>query len=426
MIKQTLLNFKFKRTDEKLTPHAGATLFTEFMLAFGVKKLIQRIMPSPGSNRGYDAWQYIHPIVLMLLAGGRHIDDLREIAEDKALRESTGMGKVPSSSAVGDWIRRSGNGEGIVKLKTVIDEANRKALQIHEAKEYTLWSDPTIIETEKYDAKMTYKGVKGYKPIVTAFKELPIIVYHEFRHGNVAGVPLQALSHAYELLPEGKRIKHACLDSEFYTAEVINFLRSKGTTFSIVADKTGAVMDAIKRIKHWRELRTEEGILTNRQIGETVHVMKGTEAFRLVVQRWKKEQIDLFDSEPYCYHVIATDSESSAEEVVWEYNKRGQMENIIKELKNGIGMESLPSGEFGGNAMWFCLGVLAYNVFVLKRELILPQEYKNKTISTIRWFFIEIAGKMVKHGRRLWLHVSTTVEKFNLLLHIRKKIMAFV
>ncbi|GAB6182325.1 hypothetical protein JCM13991_00660 [Thermodesulfovibrio hydrogeniphilus] len=102
------------------------------------------------------------------------------------------------------------------------------------------------------------------------------------------------------------------------------------------------------------------------------------------------------------------------------------MENIIKELKNGIGMESLPSGEFGGNAMWFCLGVLAYNVFVLKRELILPQEYKNKTISTIRWFFIEIAGKMVKHGRRLWLHVSTTVEKFNLLLHIRKKIMAFV
>lgn len=97
-----------------------------------------------------------------------------------------------------------------------------------------------------------------------------------------------------------------------------------------------------------------------------------------------------------------------------------------KELKNGIGMESLPSVEFGGNAMWFCLGVLAYNVFVLKRELILPQEYKNKTISTIRWFFIEIAGEMVKHGRRLWLHVSTTVEKFNLLLHIRKKIMAFV
>jgi len=117
-------------------------------------------------------------------------------------------------------------------------------------------------------------------------------------------------------------------------------------------------MDAIKRIKHWRELRTEEGILTNRQIGETVHVMKGTEAFRLVVQRWKKEQIDLFDSEPYCYHVIATDSESSAEEVVWEYNKRGQMENIIKELKNGIGMESLPSGEFGEMRCGFVLECL--------------------------------------------------------------------
>ncbi len=95
VIKQTLLKFKLKRTDEKLTPHAGATFYTEFMGAFGIKKLIQKFMPPPGSNRGYDAWQYIHPIVLMLLAGGRHIDDLREIAEDKALKEAVGIKEIP-------------------------------------------------------------------------------------------------------------------------------------------------------------------------------------------------------------------------------------------------------------------------------------------------------------------------------------------
>jgi len=41
-------------------------------------------MPEPGSNRGYRAWQYqyIEPILLMLIGGGRHIEELREIIND--------------------------------------------------------------------------------------------------------------------------------------------------------------------------------------------------------------------------------------------------------------------------------------------------------------------------------------------------------
>ncbi|WP_281166819.1 hypothetical protein [Thermodesulfobacterium thermophilum] len=31
---------------------------------------------------------------------------------------------------------------------------------------------------------MTYKGFRGYRPIITAFKEIPLIVYHEFKEGN--------------------------------------------------------------------------------------------------------------------------------------------------------------------------------------------------------------------------------------------------
>ncbi len=38
-------------------------------------------MPEPGSNRGYKAWHYIEPILFMLIGGGRHIEELREIIE---------------------------------------------------------------------------------------------------------------------------------------------------------------------------------------------------------------------------------------------------------------------------------------------------------------------------------------------------------
>src|SRR4030067_1274802 len=109
-------------------------------------------------------------------------------------------------------------------------------------------------------------------------------------------------------------------------------------------------MAAIKGLASWRPLKTEEGIATDREIAETVHTMNGTErAFRLIVLRWRKPQAELFEPEPYCYHAIASSLECTAEEVVWEYNGRGQEGKGIKERKGGMGMGSLPCGDFGAN-----------------------------------------------------------------------------
>lgn len=412
MIKQKLLPFKMGFSKEVITPRSGLAIYSEFLRATEIKALVDRFMPEPGSNRGYSAWQYIEPILLMLLGGGRRIEELREIIEDEGLRKLTGMKKIPSTSTVGDWLRRQGNGSGLLGIKAVIDEANKKALRAVSHDEYTLYSDPTIIEADKHDAMMTYLGVKGYRPIITAFKEMPLIVYHCFREGNAVGDVMEALRKPYEILPEGKRISHASLDSEYYRADVMEYLRGKGTTFSIAADKDIAVKGLIKGIEEWKPLRDKEGVLTDREIAEVVHTMnKLSFSFRLIILRWRTGQGDLF-SDGYNYHCIATDLECSAEEVVWRYNERGQVENVIKELKNGFGMEYMPTGDFGANSFWFSLGVLAYSSFIMKKHLILPGEFKTKTIQSIRWILIEVAGKVVEHARRLCLKIYADIEKF--------------
>ncbi|MCL5958352.1 MAG: transposase [Chloroflexi bacterium] len=119
--------------------------------------------------------------------------------------------------------------------------------------------------------------------------------------------------------------------------------------------------------------------------------MNGTKrAFRLVVQRWPKEQPELFDLEPYFYHVIASggvaeEEEDTPEEVVAFYNQRGEIENWIKELKDGFGMDWMPCGETFANAVYFRLGVIAYNLFVAMKVLSLPGRWQRYTISTVRW-----------------------------------------
>jgi len=73
------------------------------------------------------------------------------------------------------------------------------------------------------------------------------------------------------------------------------------------------------------------------------------------------------------YTVIATNRIESFEQVIKWYNKRGDhSENRIKELKIGFGMERMPCGQFEANAVFFRIGILAYNLFRLLTQVSHP------------------------------------------------------
>lgn len=206
MISQRQLSFKLLRTTETITAHSGLALFDAFIKNSGIKQLIETYMPLPGSNRGYTAWQYIQPLLLMFLGGGCHVEDLRHIRDDMGLRRLIGLKEMPSLSTYGDWTRRQGNGKGLISINKVNTEAAKGFLKADTTvKELTLWSDPTLIEAEKQTAKMTYKGFRGYRPVITAFKEIPLIIYYEFKDGNIHEGQLRAIEAAFESVPEGKR-----------------------------------------------------------------------------------------------------------------------------------------------------------------------------------------------------------------------------
>ena len=181
--------------------------------------------------------------------------------------------------------------------------------------------------------------------------------------------------------------------------------------FTITADQDSAVKEVIRGIgqTEWRPYERD------REIAETVHTMNETkEAFRLVVQRWPKVQAELFDSGPYCYHVIATNREDPVEQVVSLHNQRGQAENFIKELKEGFGMEWMPCGETYANAVFFRIGIIAYNLFQALKLLGLPIWWRTATIATVRWKLYQVAAKVVYHARQVLLKLAASVDKINL------------
>jgi len=362
----------------------------------------------------------------MLEGGGRHVEDLREIRDDQTLRQLIGLRRMPSLSTYGDWLTRPGKNGGREAIRKVDEETAEAIWKRLATPEYTLDVDATVIEAEKKEAEWTYKKVKGYQPLIAFLAENGVLLAHEFRQGNVPaqGGGLKFLKRCLRLCPKIRRLRS---DSAFYQAEIINWCVKNGMEFTITADQDVGVKEVIKTVRDWKPLLNKDGTETGREVGTAIHIMARTkEPFRLVIERWRDPQLSLFEPEGFCYHVIATDSdELSPEEVVWFHNGRGQAENYIKEVKSGFGMEKMTSGDFRANALWFGLGVLVYNLTQAQKLLFMDPEWKSKTIATLRWQLIEVAGRLVRHGRRLILRIAASAEKLGWFLMIRRRCLAF-
>jgi hypothetical protein len=404
-----VLPFKLEQTEDLITAHAGLALLGEFAIGMGLLEAIDKSLPAPGSGAGYRASEHILPLLLMLNGGGRSLEDLRQIRDDDGLREVLELKRMPSADATGDWLRRRGVSSGVEGLGAVNRRVLKRALKADGIPGYTLDMDATGIEAEKQSAQMTYKGYTGYMPMVGHLAENGLILGDEFREGNASpgAGNLAFIKYCERQLPPGKRIKALRSDSAAYQASVINYCEEHRIEFAIGADLDEAVVRAIKAISgaEWRAYQ-------NGHIAETVHCMnKSKQAFRLVVIRRPLQQ-SLFDGvqQSEKYTVIATNRTESLEQVIQWYNQRGDCsENRIKELKIGFGMERMPCGQFAANAMFFRIGVLAYNVGRLFALKALDANWHRHQVQTLRWKLYETAGKIVFHGRSIWLKVRRQV-----------------
>jgi len=113
MIRQTVLPFKVEKTEDTITPYGGLALLGEFAVGAGLLQKIYRQVPKPGSGVGYAPSEYLFPLILMLNGGGRSLEDVRVIRHDEGLREILHIERIPSSEAIGDWLRRMGRNGGI-------------------------------------------------------------------------------------------------------------------------------------------------------------------------------------------------------------------------------------------------------------------------------------------------------------------------
>jgi len=264
---QGLLGFKYEPESSRagMTALGGLPLYLELA---SVLKLGQWLDQQVGVRREGQGWtdaQMGMALILLNLAGGTCVEDLKKLEEDEGFCQVLRRGElaglprrqrrelerrwrkekkrvVPSPSAVFRYLAAFHDEEQEQQReegKAFIPEANRYLKGLGEVNRKlveslyrrqggeiaTLDQDATLVETGKEEALFCYQHYRAYQPFNTYWAELGVLLHSEFRDGNVpAGYEQQrVLAAALDGLPPGVKRVRLRSDTAAYQQEVLKY-----------------------------------------------------------------------------------------------------------------------------------------------------------------------------------------------------------
>ena len=259
--------------------------------------------------------------------------------------------------------------------------------ELKEIEEYDVDFDHQFLETEKYDAKPTYKKFLGYRPGVYVIGDK--IVYIENSDGNTNVRFHQADTHKrFFALLESQNIR-------------VNRFRADCGCSSLYND--------IFALRGWK---TEEINGIQFELNSILVEKWEGKCYRLVIQRQRRNSgdLDLWEGE-YTYRCILTnDYKSSTRDIVEFYNLRGGKERIFDDMNNGFGWSRLPKSFMAENTVFLLLTALIHNFYKTIMSRLDTKAFGLKKTSRIKAFvfrFISVPAKWIMTARQYVLNIYT-------------------
>jgi|HubBroStandDraft_4_1064222.scaffolds.fasta_scaffold117405_1 hypothetical protein len=428
------LGFEFEKADdidEKLTAWSGLAVVYEALMAMGVIDSLRQHLRVFRARRNleFDEADYISALVLLFVMGGDCFDDLTALRQDAALSRLLER-SFPSPEAARQFLYLF-HEDGLVEAAQQALPLGKKAYVPEEsaplqalgrvgrdltaafqrrwpAKEATLDIDTTFQESHKREAKQHYQEGPGYEPLLAYWKEQKLVVFDQFRDGNVPshfGV-LSSVQQAFASLPAGIESRRLRADSAVYVIELLRWLAEEKIAFAIGVRMRDSLLETCQAVPEasWKllEVRADSQLHLCEVAYQPKEWRPQDGLLRFLAIRLSPLQSPLFD-EPRSvkYLAVVTNRPDPAADIVhWYWDKGGTIEHVHDVLKNDLGAGTLPCGRFGTNAAWLRANVLAFNILeVLKR--VGPTELRNAKPKRLRFTLLAIPALVINHARQV-------------------------
>jgi hypothetical protein len=402
--------------DPRLIADAGLLLPATLARRLGLAGLLdQHVDLGRAAGRAHVADKGL-TLIMSALAGGDSIDDVDAL---RAGATAAVLGqRVAAPSTVGTFLRSFSWGHAR-QLDVVSGALLRRAWAAGAGPGHqplTIDIDSTICETyglHKHGGRaFTHTGVRGYHPLLAVRAGSDEVLHGRLRGGN-ANTLRGAESFTTETITRVRRAGATGqitlrADSGFYAHGVVDACRRGDVRFSITARNLAPVRAAMGSIPEADWIPIPYWLDGGADVAETTYTpfrhRPGARPLRLIVRRVRptpSSQLDLFGL-TYTYHPFITDRDGSTLVLEADQCRHAEVENAIRDLKSGVGLNHLPSGQFGANAAWLGFQVMAHNLARWLAQLGLDLV---ATTKTLRRRLFAIAGRITRSARRLTLHL---------------------
>ena len=408
---------------EKLTPFGGLYFTNKAFNVLSLGKVINEALGTRSQTyNGYQWDEIVSALLDVYLCGGDCVEDVNR--GECHLRESPEV-RIPTSHTVGRAIKelacdnvkyesQAGNVYRFntnPKLNDLLMKTNMAMGMFRRGQTVNVDFDHVALETNKYDAKYSYKQFNAYFPGVVSVNET--IAYIENRDGNTPVKFHQAdtLERSFNLLHSyGLHIGVFRADCGSYSEEIIRMVDGNCRLFYIRASHSASMYSCIQDVKEWKRVcigpqETEVASFMCTHLMEDSH-------YRIVVQRTRVEdrEPDLF-GEKYVYRCIITnDWDSSEKSIIETYNKRGARECDFARLNNDFGWKHLPCSFMNENTVFMILTAICMNFFSFFIGRIASVFTKLTPTSRAKAFvfhFTTVCAKWTRTARRWCLNLYT-------------------
>ena len=361
--------------DHRLVANAGLLLAVTLAQPLGLGELVDNhvdLGDAPGRANPGDK---MLTLVASALAGGDCIDDADVLRTGRTAGALGCVVKAPST--LGTFLRSFRWGH-VRQLDRVSRKLLARAWPAGAGPgdaPFTIDLDSTICETyglAKEGARdHGYTGQRGYHPLLAVAAGTGDVLMARLRRGRAN----TARGAAHFLRETVGRVRHGGArgqltvraDSGFYTHTIVAACRKMDVRFSITVRLHQSLRNIIEAIPeedwtpipYWMEGAAD--------VAETSYTPFDSEPdaapVRLIVRRVKPtpgSQLALFAN--YSYHAFITDRDGETLELEADHRRHAEIENAIRDLKYGVGLNHLPSGRFPANGAWLAVQVIAHNL----------------------------------------------------------------
>ena len=407
-------NRSIKLSDDggALSSDTGELIFREFDEKLGFSQTIAKHLQL-SDERSF----YIHSNELLIrqkiyqLIAGYHEDDAADhLTHDPVFTQVLGTPALASQPSLSRFFKRF-KAESLDQLQAANQELLDRVRKMRQSDTLLIDLDSSHADTYGKQEQASYNahyGTVGFHPLVAFDGLTGDFLKAQLRPGNVYtsnGVvdfirPL--LAHYNETFPETSALVRG--DSGFAVPGLYELCEEE-SVYYIIRLKSNAKLKALAEELHPVNEILDVSVTESYEEESIYQATSWSRPRRIIIQSTRPAG-ELFFS--HAFFVTNLSESFSPKAIITSYQKRGTMENFIKEAKDGFGFDQMKSHDYVVNEARMMISLLAYNLTNWLRTLSFPPVAKGIQIQTIRTRLIKVASKLVKSGRSLHVKLSSS------------------